>query len=130
MSFINLGSWELVLIVVIAILAVGPKRLVQVVQTIQKWVGQARRISRQLMSSLQTELDAAEDLKATAKEAVEAVREIQRGVSDTVTGGGGDALAETAQEATAALKGLSEDLQKLGKPGETDADQKQPEADK
>ncbi len=133
MNFINLGSWELVLIIVIAILAVGPKRLVQIVRTIQKWAAQARRISRQLMGSLQSELDAADDLKATAQDAVEAVREIQRGMTETINGasGGGEALTETAQEATTALKGLREDLKKLGRQVEAnaDADEQKPEAD-
>jgi sec-independent protein translocase protein TatB len=132
-NFINLGSWELVLIIVIAILAVGPKRLVQIVRTIQKWAAQARRISRQLMGSLQSELDAADDLKATAQDAVEAVREIQRGMTETINGasGGGEALTETAQEATTALKGLREDLKKLGRQVEAnaDADEQKPEAD-
>ena len=138
MSFINLGTWELVLIVIIAILAVGPQRLVQVVRTIQKWTGQARQISRQLMSSLQTELDAVEDLKGTAQEAVQAVKEIQQGVTETVAAvsSDGEALTDTAEEASAALKGLKKDLAAMTKPPKTEkkkqspgADDKQPEGD-
>jgi Sec-independent protein translocase protein TatA len=128
-SFINLGSWELVLIMVIAILAVGPKRMI--VRTIQRWAAQARKLSRQLMNTLQTEIDAAEDLKATAEEAARAVDEVRRGVTDTVAraGASGDTLTETAREATAALSELKTDLEDVTRAHEDRAAEEEAETE-
>jgi sec-independent protein translocase protein TatB len=130
-SFINLGSWELVLIMVIAILAVGPKRMVEIVRTIQRWAAQARKLSRQLMNTLQTEIDAAEDLKATAEEAARAVDEVRRGVTDTVAraGASGDTLTETAREATAALSELKTDLEDVTRAHEDRAAEEEAETE-
>ena len=131
MNLINLGSWEIVLIVVIAILAVGPKRMVQIVRTVQRWAAQARRLTGQLMSTLQTELDAADELKGTAQEAVQAVQQLKKGLTDTATSAdaGSATLASTAQETTAALRGLKEDLDKTAQEVKDAADQKEPEAE-
>jgi sec-independent protein translocase protein TatB len=130
-SFINLGSWELVLIMVIAILAVGPKRMVEIVRTIQRWAAQARKLSRQLMNTLQTEIDAAEDLKATAEEAARAVDEVRRGVTDTVAraGASGDTLTEAAREATAALSELKTDLEDVTRAHEDRAAEEEAETE-
>jgi sec-independent protein translocase protein TatB len=128
-SLINLGSWELVLIMLFAILAIGPKRMVQIVRTVQRWAAQARRISGQLMSTLQAELDAAEDLKTTAREAAQAVEEIKREVADTMTktAQNGQTLADTARQATEAIGGLKKDLEKAAKPAEDKGNQTQQE---
>ncbi len=49
--------WEFLLICVIGLIVLGPKRLPQVAQQIGTWVGHARRMTRTLKRQLEEELE-------------------------------------------------------------------------
>jgi len=58
-NFLNVGPWELSVILIIAILLIGPRRLVEVLQTIRRFSGQLRRMSTEFTSLIQSEIQGA-----------------------------------------------------------------------
>ena len=56
---------ELVVILVVALLVLGPKRLPEVARSIGRAVGEFRRQSTEVMEELQTQLDAEEKPRPT-----------------------------------------------------------------
>ena len=57
MNFLNVGPWELTLIIIIAILVVGPKRMVEVTRVLGRTMAQLRRFSNEFLLTLQTEVN-------------------------------------------------------------------------
>jgi sec-independent protein translocase protein TatB len=55
-NFLNVGPWELTVIMIIAILLVGPKRMVEIARAIGQMTGQLRRLSNEFTSTLQAEV--------------------------------------------------------------------------
>ena len=53
----NVGPWELIVILVIAILLVGPKRVVEIARAIGRITAQVRGLSSEFMGVIQTELE-------------------------------------------------------------------------
>lgn len=62
----EIGFWELVLIMVIALIVLGPERLPEVARTVGRWVGKARGMVRNVKSEIDREL-AAEELQRVLK---------------------------------------------------------------
>lgn len=63
MNFMNnLGPWELAVIVVLAILLVGPKRVLQIIQSIREFAGKLRQMSSEFTSLLQAEVREVQDV--------------------------------------------------------------------
>jgi Tat protein translocase TatB subunit len=60
-DFLNVGPWELVLVLIIAILVAGPKRMVEIARTLGQFSRQLRDLSREFTTALQAEIDAAEE---------------------------------------------------------------------
>jgi sec-independent protein translocase protein TatB len=60
----GIGMPELVVILVVALIVLGPKRLPEVARSIGRAVGEFRRQSTEVMEEFQTQLDA--DDRATA----------------------------------------------------------------
>ena len=60
MNFLNVGPLELMVILVIAILVVGPKRMVETVQAIRRLAGKLRGLSGEFTSMIQQEVRSAE----------------------------------------------------------------------
>jgi Sec-independent protein translocase protein TatA len=82
-NFLNIGPWELTVILIIAILLLGPQRVLEVVQSIRGFAGKLRGISGEFTSLLQSEIDAAQQEsdqapEATKQETNEDFREIVR----------------------------------------------------
>lgn len=84
----DVGFSELVLILVVALVVVGPERLPKLARTAGLYLGRARRMVAAVKADVQREL-AAEDLKQTLQKQVESV-----GLHDIVD--------ETTEAATAA----------------------------
>jgi sec-independent protein translocase protein TatB len=55
-NLLNVGPWELTVILIIAILVVGPKRMVEIAHTIGRVTSQLRKLSAEFTSSLQSEI--------------------------------------------------------------------------
>lgn len=88
MSFLNVGPWELTVILIIAILLVGPKRMVEIARAIGRATSQMRRLSNEFLSTIQTEIGAAEEETRRALEGVvetgeESVTELQAAEQET-----------------------------------------------
>jgi sec-independent protein translocase protein TatB len=60
----GIGFFELVILFLIGLVVLGPKRLHSVATQLGSWVGQARRMTRAMKRQLEDELDLGDDLKA------------------------------------------------------------------
>lgn len=98
MNFLNVGPWELTVIFIIAILLVGPKRMVEMARTIGRVSSQMRRMSAEFLGTIRDEVEAVE---ADARQALEGVVQV-----------GEDSVAElqaTEQETRQVLESIGED---------------------
>ena len=79
-SFFGIGFPELVMILILAGLVLGPQKIRKVARTMGRFVAQMQSISRQFTRQLNAELDAldADEVKG----AVQDVKELQREVTD------------------------------------------------
>ena len=59
----GVGFFELVILFMIGLVVLGPKRLPKVASQLGSWVGQARRMTRQLKRQLEEELNVDEELR-------------------------------------------------------------------
>lgn len=59
----GVGFFELVILFMIGLVVLGPKRLPQVANQIGTWVGQARRMTRAMKRQLEDELDLGDNFK-------------------------------------------------------------------
>lgn len=88
-GFFNIGTGELMIIIVIAVLVIGPKRMLELGQSIGRLTRRGREIWNEVMKTIQTEL---QDTKEVVEE---------------ITAGGSDLAAEvraTGQETDKTLK--------------------------
>jgi sec-independent protein translocase protein TatB len=79
-SFFGIGFAELLVILVLAGLVMGPARIRQVARTLGRWTAQLQSISREFARQLNAELDSIDDdggMKDTMKEMRELQREVQ-----------------------------------------------------
>ena len=53
----GIGGWEILILVMIGLVILGPKRLPQVANQLGSWIGQARRMTRAMKRQLEDELD-------------------------------------------------------------------------
>lgn len=53
----GVGSSELIILILIGLIVLGPKRLPQIANQIGTWVGQARRLTRSMRRQLEEELN-------------------------------------------------------------------------
>lgn len=65
----EIGIWELVLIMVIALIVLGPERLPEVARTAGRWVGKARGMMRTVKAEIDRELAAEELQRVLSKQA-------------------------------------------------------------
>lgn len=80
----DISFWELVVIMIVALLVVGPERLPRVARTIGLWVGKAQHFVRTVKADIDKEL-ATEELRRTlAKQAQ--IPELQELVDEVKTG--------------------------------------------
>jgi sec-independent protein translocase protein TatB len=66
-NFLNVGPWELTVIIIIAILLVGPQRMVEITRSIGRMVAQLHRFSNEFTTTLQNEIMLSENAE-TGKE--------------------------------------------------------------
>lgn len=60
MSFLNVGAGELAVVLIIAILLVGPQRMVEIARTIGQMTGQLSKLTNEFTATLQSEIQATE----------------------------------------------------------------------
>lgn len=92
----DVGFWELVIIMIVALLVVGPERLPRLARTVGLWVGKAQSFVRTVKADIDREL-ATEELRRTlAKQAQ--IPELQELVDEVKTGKPTQQVAAPAQE--------------------------------
>lgn len=77
----DFGFWELVVVLVVALVVVGPERLPQLARTAGLWIGRMRRMVDSVRADIQREL-AQEELKKTLAED-SGVQEIKEMLDET-----------------------------------------------
>ena len=58
----GVGFWELVILLLIGLIVLGPERLPRVANQLGTWLGQARRMTRMMKRQLEDELNLEKDL--------------------------------------------------------------------
>jgi sec-independent protein translocase protein TatB len=95
MNFFNIGTAELLLIFVIALIVVGPRRLPEIARSLGKVVNDVRKMSQEFTAEV------TRGLEAPAKELTEVKRELEAPVKG---------LTEVTQGLTAPVKELTKEL--------------------
>ncbi len=62
----DLGFPEILMVVIVALVVLGPKRMPQLVRQVGRWVGKARAMARQFREQLESEIDL-DDLATDSK---------------------------------------------------------------
>ena len=101
----DVGFWEILLILVLALIVLGPERLPQAARTVGYWVGKARRYVEGVKSEVEKEFDGSElkrmlhnqevQLKELQSKMMDSEGEINREYQNIV-----DSSSETEVEAT------------------------------
>ena len=78
----DFGFWELTIVMVVALLVVGPERLPALAGQVGRWVGKAKRILRSVRSDIESEIKAAE-LKELLQKQQSEIGELKEVLSDT-----------------------------------------------
>lgn len=110
-SFFGIGLPELILILLLSGLVMGPHRIRKVAHSLGRWTAQLQAISRQFARQLNAELDALDD--DTVRNTFNDMRELQREVQELrrELGNVPNSLRSQGQgivdEADAAMKGAS-----------------------
>jgi Tat protein translocase TatB subunit len=104
-TFFNIGGWELLVILLIAGIVMGPKRIRDVAHWLGKTTAQLQKMSRAFMQQLNAELDAVdsgelraamEDVQDLRRQVQELRQELTTVTSDTVKSGQ-EALRESQE---------------------------------
>jgi Tat protein translocase TatB subunit len=82
-DFLNVGPWELVVVLIIAILVAGPERMVEIARSLGRVSRQLRSLSREFTTALQAEIQAAEK---EAQESVPGLGEARQDLEDALSG--------------------------------------------
>jgi sec-independent protein translocase protein TatB len=82
----DFGFWELAIVMVVALLVVGPERLPALAGQVGKWVGKARRMIASVRSDIESEIKAAELKEILEKQQGEIgeLKEMLKGTKDDI----------------------------------------------
>ncbi|MDE0391962.1 MAG: Sec-independent protein translocase protein TatB [Rhodospirillales bacterium] len=104
----ELGWQELIILMLIALIVVGPKDLPRIVKTAGQWMGKARGYARDFQRTIEEAADATE-IDSIKKEIDEANRELSTAHRDVAEGA--DAIKQDVAESTDSMnKMLNEDV--------------------
>lgn len=86
---LDIGSWEFLIVIVIALIVVGPKELPALVRTVSQWVRRARELAREFQGGLEdmareAELDKVKDSLQAELDADGMVNSIKRDIEDDI----------------------------------------------
>ncbi|NLE44183.1 MAG: twin-arginine translocase TatA/TatE family subunit [Chloroflexi bacterium] len=99
MNFLNVGPWELMVILMIAILLIGPKRMAEVVQWVGRASRQMRELSGEFVRAMRSEIQATEE---GVRQVVDEAMQGQPGTGGNLKG----ELEATRKETDQTLEGL------------------------
>ena len=78
----DFGFWELVLIMLVALVVVGPKRLPRVAAEVGSWIGKMRAMIHQFRQNIERELET-EELREVLREQQNQIEELRDMVQDS-----------------------------------------------
>ncbi|MGI9303086.1 MAG: Sec-independent protein translocase protein TatB [Gammaproteobacteria bacterium] len=78
----DFGFWEIILVMIIALLVVGPERLPKLAREVGLWVGKAKRMVNSVRSDIEQEIQAA-DLKDILNKQQGEIQELRGLLKDT-----------------------------------------------
>lgn len=78
----DIGFWEIFLILVLALIVIGPERLPRAAKTAGYWVGRARRFVEGVKSDVEQEFDVSEFKRLMHNQEVQ-INELQRKLAET-----------------------------------------------
>ena len=78
----DVGFWEILLILVLALVVLGPERLPQAARTVGYWVGKARRYIEGVKNEVEKEFDSGELKRMLHNQEVQ-IKELQSKLTDT-----------------------------------------------
>jgi len=85
----DVGFWEILLILMLALLVLGPERLPQAARSVGYWVGKARRYIEGVKDQVESEFDSTELKRLLHNQDVQ-IKELQNKITDT-----GSSIAES-----------------------------------
>lgn len=113
LEFFGIGLPELVTILIIAGLVMGPARIAKVARQLGQWTAQLQNISRGFMQQLSSELDAAET--ADLKEAMQELRDLREELTSLRS-----EMSNTAKDTTKQLQEVAGDMERSIRPPNMD----------
>ena len=72
----DFGFWELILVMIVGLIVIGPKRLPRAAAQVGEWLGRARYLVHQFRQSIQRELQA-EELKEVLRQQQNEIQELR-----------------------------------------------------
>ncbi|MDM8547912.1 Sec-independent protein translocase protein TatB [Candidatus Venteria ishoeyi] len=81
----DIGFWELLIIVVVALLVIGPERLPEVARTTGRWVGRIRAYANNVKSDIDRELrfqELQDMMRSNERDGLHEISEIGKEISD------------------------------------------------
>lgn len=83
----NIGGWELLVILLVALVVLGPERLPTVARQMGQWATELKRVSGGFQDEIKSAIDVPDDVKADIKSVIDTPRQIREGITTTLTGG-------------------------------------------
>lgn len=80
----DIGFWEILLVLVLALVVIGPERLPGAARTLGLWVGKSRRFIEGVKSDVEEEFDISEFKRVIHNQEVQ-LKELQRQMTQQVT---------------------------------------------
>jgi len=122
----DIGFWEIAIIVLIALIVLGPERLPRAARTIGFWVGKARRTLAEVKRDIDREIDAADlkelkDIKEDLQETKTAVQDVAKTMNESAVSEGEFSIMpdSKAKEESAKEEAAPKEEKASGKPAES-----------
>ncbi|MCA9075456.1 MAG: twin-arginine translocase subunit TatB [Novosphingobium sp.] len=114
----DIGATELLLIVIVAVIVIGPKDLPLAMRTAGRWIGKVRRVSGHFRSGIESMIREAEleEMERKWREQNEAIMKEHPGAPETEAAAPSPASAEGALAEPQAQSGAQDARQDEGQP--------------
>ncbi|MCW8831129.1 MAG: Sec-independent protein translocase protein TatB [Gammaproteobacteria bacterium] len=95
----DVGFWEILLILILALVVIGPERLPGAARTLGLWIGKGRRYIEGVKNEVEQEFDISEFKRVIHNQEIQ-LNELQQKVNQSANIGADDLLAPTEQTHT------------------------------
>ena len=117
-SFFGIGTGELMVIIAIAILVIGPKRLLEIAQTLGRLTRRGREIWSEVMKTIQAELqetkDAVGEIAESGGDLSTEIKATEQQASEAIGGIGGRSK-EASVDVQTEIKSIGQETQQIVK---------------